>query len=52
MLCVKFDEQNVNFHELKSEIHEQRIKCESNFSELKNQQMCIRDRSGGSLACL
>ena len=36
MLCVKFDEQNAKFHELKSEIREQKIKCESNFSELKN----------------
>ena len=36
MLCVKFDEQNVKFHELKSEIHEQKIKCESRFNEIKS----------------
>ena len=37
----KCDKQNENlnnkFNELKSEIHEQKVKCESNFSELKNQ---------------
>ena len=34
-LCGMNAMLNVKFHELKSEIHEQKIKCESNFSELK-----------------
>ena len=34
---TKFNEQNSKFDKLSSEIHEQKIKCESNFNELKKQ---------------